>query len=734
MSLVSYRSYPAFPPSPAQTSGSRVRHTVSSPIGQLKLLPYPYPTARDQAPASLPPTGGLRTPPADDIMSSTVYHGPTAGPTCVSEPYGSSSYSADAQRSKMQQSTEYFRYPQSSQSQPPVCSATNSQPHLQAQHLPHPQPQLQLPQPHALSRTQNAPAISLPSSAATLASVNTSSACSSFQSHGITQTGSKQSTRPSTPKSSSYSDVCGARRDSTCVAYQGLQVPNRISPRGGGLSEFAAQTCCFVWFETFDVLVSIDNALEGRRPIPPLTRLAVPAPGYKKWVNSIISTTQVSQNVVLLALLFIHRLKHATRTVLPQPGSEYRLLTVALMLGNKFLDDNTYTNKTWAEVSGMTVQEIHVMEVEFLSNMRYNLYATAKDWEKWLDELKGIFEYCERAQPRQPSPTSIPSPHRSFRRSPIPSPTGSCYSATSSRQPAMASNWSFPGGSPLSTRPIFDGALTRKRSFEGDPTEPPAKRLTRLPQAAHNAAATNTSDTTPVTLPSTYGIPSSSVLAMAPAVGSQTSHHETIRLPTPALSLNTQVGPAPKSQPSAASYAPQPTISLPPLNQGIRAMSTVYSSTAATVPSTTAYASQVTGVVATATGSTSLPAYAPGYHTPTKKLSPTNTLHPPFASSPLTDGFQSGVHTPISSSPSIYLQQRSSPYRPIRHVNTLLYPPPSASLHEYHLTPSQMHYQPLGRRNDVRTGIVPDYRGARNYPAPVPSSGNRAPLLHPTLS
>lgn len=67
----------------------------------------------------------------------------------------------------------------------------------------------------------------------------------------------------------------------------------------------------------------------------PLTRPALPEPQYKKWVHGIISTTQVSVNVVLLALLFVHRLKHTTRTVRPQPGSEYRLLTVALMLGNK---------------------------------------------------------------------------------------------------------------------------------------------------------------------------------------------------------------------------------------------------------------------------------------------------------------------------------------------------------------------------------------------------------------
>ena len=62
---------------------------------------------------------------------------------------------------------------------------------------------------------------------------------------------------------------------------------------------------------------------------------AQPSTGYLKWVTTILSTTQVTQNVILLALLFIYRLKRANPSVKGKPGSEFRLLTVALMLGNK---------------------------------------------------------------------------------------------------------------------------------------------------------------------------------------------------------------------------------------------------------------------------------------------------------------------------------------------------------------------------------------------------------------
>lgn len=67
----------------------------------------------------------------------------------------------------------------------------------------------------------------------------------------------------------------------------------------------------------------------------PLAADAIPTTGFRKWVTTILATTQVAQNVILLALLFIYRLKQINPAVKGKPGSEYRLLTVALMLGNK---------------------------------------------------------------------------------------------------------------------------------------------------------------------------------------------------------------------------------------------------------------------------------------------------------------------------------------------------------------------------------------------------------------
>ena len=89
---------------------------------------------------------------------------------------------------------------------------------------------------------------------------------------------------------------------------------------------------CLFWFESTAKLKAIEDRLN---PVPFLVPEAFPTGDFQKWVTNILSTTQVSQNVILLALMFIYRLKKFNPGVRGKKGSEYRLMTIALMLGNK---------------------------------------------------------------------------------------------------------------------------------------------------------------------------------------------------------------------------------------------------------------------------------------------------------------------------------------------------------------------------------------------------------------
>ncbi|KAI1809037.1 hypothetical protein GGS20DRAFT_581031 [Poronia punctata] len=477
-----------------------------------------------------------------------------------------------------------------------------------------------------------------------------------------------------------------------------LELPDCISPQGGRLDDFAALMTCFFWFESIDTIQAAEDidSRPSQQPMPLLSRHTEPHPAFKIWLNSILTTTQVTQNVVLLALLFIYRLKKANPRVHGNPGSEYRLFTVALMLGNKFLDDNTYTNKTWAEVSGLSVKEIHVMEVEFLSNMRYGLLTSKEQWDEWLKKLACYGKYClsarleEQAMAARYIPTQRVhvSPNQGRFTTPLPSPTtmlptgvsatpllGAVYSPSSVSQPAWDSGYQ-PVVSPLAAKPSLGHELVRKRSFEvNDLVEPAPKRMSRRPATT-----------------------------VAPAIQPAPSTQESVRLPTPHLTLDTSQATLPDlPQYGQAYYQSQSKLPLPPLNPGMRAMSTVYSTPTSWAPQ---------GSMVASSGPQTPYVVHSNYGTPTKGHSPTGL--PTLGSSPMAEAY--ACHTPMANSPSVYLQQRASPYKPVRRVNTLLNPPPSIPLSEYHLSAGEMHYQPLGRRNDLRTGIVPEFRSAYTPP------------------
>ncbi|KAI7301520.1 hypothetical protein KC315_g16594 [Hortaea werneckii] len=472
------------------------------------------------------------------------------------------------------------------------------------------------------------------------------------------------------------------RASQTNAIAPSFQIPRSVNDSGGSLAELAAQITCLFWFESADILQLVEDSQLPAQPPRQLVPDAKPTTGFRKWVTTILSTTLVAQNVVLLALLFIYRLKKLNPAVRGKPGSEYRLLTVALMLGNKFLDDNTYTNKTWAEVSGIVVGEVHIMEVEFLSNMKYCLYTSAEDWAKWqslLGKFAAFFERASKPQPPAPVlppasslqlPMALPSPPSSNQSSPpyVSDPVlyGSAYSINSQNGPT-------PAPSPLAALPHVstEGFSGRKRSREDYSAEPPAKRIASGYQS--------------YTSPSAY--------VSTPSNGS--SSQQVPRLTLPSLTI------PPSSAPSSGYAQPQSQgQQLPPLNVPARAMGLVYpnasQSQAPHLP-----APGISPQPQSQANSQFQPRQQSPYQSSTSNgISPTATAPPPSTS----------LHPPVQISPSYYLQQRQSPYRPVHNVSTLLYPPPSAALQQrpQSVDHHQMHYQPLGKPSQQRqTGHLP---------------------------
>ncbi|KAK4539495.1 hypothetical protein LTR36_010893 [Oleoguttula mirabilis] len=499
-----------------------------------------------------------------------------------------------------------------------------------------------------------------------------------------TQTSSRTMSPVSGPRQPIFDEpLVPSRRGSQANAIApGFQIPRSVNDSGGSLSELAAQITCLFWFESADILQLVEDSQFAALASRSLVTDAKPTTGFRKWVTTILSTTLVAQNVVLLALLFIYRLKKLNPTVRGKPGSEYRLLTVALMLGNKFLDDNTYTNKTWAEVSGIVVGEVHIMEVEFLSNMKYCLFTSAEDWAKWQSLLGKFAAFVERASKPQPPAPILPPASSLYLPMALPSPPASNQASPPYASDLVHNGFAYatntqhgptPVPSPLAVLPLANAGQQNalKRSRDDYSTEPPPKRLASGYQSYNS--------------PSPYAAG-----ATAPSQDQQVS-----RLTLPSLDIPSNSVPF-SHYPQLPSQGQQ----LPPINVPARAMAMVYPNASTQAPASR---------LATSSGPCPVPQsqmhsqHQSRQHSPypgSAVASPTASV-PPSATS---------LHPPVQVSPTYFLQQRSSPYRPVHNVSTLLYPPPSGALlpRSQNVEHSQMHYQPLSKPSQQQqTGRLP---------------------------
>lgn len=469
-----------------------------------------------------------------------------------------------------------------------------------------------------------------------------------------------------------------------------LRVPSDVVTPHESLPQLAAEITCLFWFESS---VTLHKILDAVSPLTqPLCPDALPTIGFRKWVTTILSTTQVAPNVIILALLFIWRLKSGNPRVKGRPGSEYRLLTVALMLGNKFLDDNTYTNKTWAEVTGISVQEVHVMEVEFLSNMRYNLFTTDEKWTEWKRLLGKFGSFCDRAAKstlQMPRLQLGQQPGRSPPSSALPVPIVSSASSSSPMSYAapafsqVSSAPSFPTRAPAPApampplEPISLNQRKRSADYNGEPA--PKRVAYGFGRGVYSNAPPLPTLQVPVNAP-----------AERPAGAARLP-------PLPHLSIPTPQQTPPFSMPNWSE------LSLPP--PGSRSMAMVY-------PQSQWQQSLVTPT------STAAPNYSSQTLTPTAtdKFFSVSPHHASPGSSPVN--YTSSNSRQLS--PSYILSQRQSPYRPVRGVQTLLVPPPSSSLQSAirNINYEHLQYQPLGKSNERRPGPLPymDFPRYHNVP------------------
>ena len=173
------------------------------------------------------------------------------------------------------------------------------------------------------------------------------------------------------------------------------------------LAEKTCEMVCYLWFSSNSPSPRRHQFVPHSSPLTASLQFSVSS-HFIQFMQKVLETTQVSQSVIVLSLHYIYRLKERNRLTNSLPGSEFRVAIAALMMANKFVDEyallslfalcappdaspsNTYTNKTWSDVSCIPLEEINKMEREILLGIDFSLYVNKTTYDSWLNLLKGL--------------------------------------------------------------------------------------------------------------------------------------------------------------------------------------------------------------------------------------------------------------------------------------------------------------------------------------------------------
>ncbi|KAJ1921935.1 hypothetical protein H4219_000282 [Mycoemilia scoparia] len=120
---------------------------------------------------------------------------------------------------------------------------------------------------------------------------------------------------------------------------------------------------------------------------------------FRSFCEGLFKATQLSASVIVLALFYVRRFKFRHPKLYAGAGSEYRMFTVSLMLASKYLEDNTFTTKTWSEVSEIPAGQLAIMQREFLVVIDHRLSITNTEYENWITQLDLIAFSNSNSQP-----------------------------------------------------------------------------------------------------------------------------------------------------------------------------------------------------------------------------------------------------------------------------------------------------------------------------------------------
>ena len=101
----------------------------------------------------------------------------------------------------------------------------------------------------------------------------------------------------------------------------------------------------------------------------------IPSTSVRKYINVIFYTFIKKDNIngiILYSIIMFYRIKKCG--IIISLRNIHRIILVSVLLATKLYDDENISNKTWAEMCGVTNTNINALEICTTKMLNYNLF------------------------------------------------------------------------------------------------------------------------------------------------------------------------------------------------------------------------------------------------------------------------------------------------------------------------------------------------------------------------
>jgi len=115
----------------------------------------------------------------------------------------------------------------------------------------------------------------------------------------------------------------------------------------------------------------------------------IPNISIKDYLKRIQTYTELENSTLILSLIYIDRICQLGNIVLTSHNI-HRILFCAIYLALKYNEDQIYKTDYYAQIAGISVKELNLIENEFVSFIEFNFFVDDELFSKYENYLKNF--------------------------------------------------------------------------------------------------------------------------------------------------------------------------------------------------------------------------------------------------------------------------------------------------------------------------------------------------------